>query len=110
MSRAEFFNKEWMVAFGADHVCGSWVQIWEQPHDEQDTPLVDINNSGVNVYGDTQKLPEMARKYLDGVVARYEYARLGGNMYPNIDADTISTLLAKVGFPGMSKDVYRVLD
>lgn len=110
MSRVEHSNDKFMVAFGADELTGSFVQIWAQPLDDQDTSLVAIDNMGVRTISDIFKLPESALKYINSISSRFDYARENGNQHPNIDHTTVTQLLNMLGFHNMGAEVKRTFD
>lgn len=111
MSRIEKNNDKFMVAFGADSATGSFVQVWHQPAEAQDGAFIRIDNQGVEL-DDEQPVPvadiigESAWKYLMGIKARYELAARGGNVAPNIDYETASVFLVKLGFTGLSREIH----
>lgn len=112
MSRFEHENKQFMSAFGADPFTGSFVQVWEQPHLEQDNAVVVIDNMGVRIlqHYDSQLTPLQESK-LDSIRLRFEQARAGGNDRPNIDAETAADLLTAFGFDrSIEKAIYKAFD
>lgn len=110
MSRTEVKNVIFAAAFGADAVTGSFVQIWAQPMEDQEMPLVIIDNRGVRRYEGFSNLPYFAQRYIEEIENRFDIAHRSGNSHPNIDAQSIGVLLAKCGMPGHEKDIYRALD
>jgi len=111
MSRQEFENEDWMFAVGADSFTGSFLQIWKQPHDQQDTPLLVIDNMGVRPSGDNMGLPHGTNRLIEETVERYRLAMEHGNPRPNIDAGTICSFAHSLGFSrDIDMDIYRVLD
>jgi len=115
MTRIEKSNEKYMVAFGVDRVTGSFVQVWQQPHDEQDGALIRIDNQGVLLDEEQPIALEdiigtSAWNYLMGIKSRYEIAGRGGNNAPNIDYETASILLTKLGFPGLRREIHAAFD
>jgi hypothetical protein len=112
MPREEFETEEYMAAVGVDRHTGTFVQVWKQPHQEQDGAALIIDNRGVLVYDKevVDGFPPAALAYLDGITARYEYARDGGNNAPNIDAETVGTFLSRMGFPSLTMKIYKIFD
>lgn len=115
MSRIEKENNKYMVAFGADHATGSYLQVWHQPHELEDGAFIRIDANGVSL--DEERpirvediVGESAWKYLMGIKERYRLANGHGNARPNIDAETMSIFLAKLGFPGLGKEIRAALD
>jgi hypothetical protein len=115
MSRIEKANDKYMVAFGADHATGSYLQVWHQPYELEDGAFLRIDANGV-AFDDDQPisiediLGESAWRYLEGIKARYQLARRGGNTRPNLDAETMSIFLTKLGFEGLGKEIRAALD
>ena len=112
MSRVEKEIEKYMAAFGVDHATGTFVQIWEQPHDDQDAPLVRIDNMGIWTPLDyEEKLSESVQDFLNDIHQRYIYSKRHGNPRPNIDAGTVGRLLVMLGFdPEIEREVYRTFD
>jgi hypothetical protein len=117
MSRFEKANAHFAVAYGVDHVTGTYCQVWLAPMEEQERAFVVIDNQGV--YADTRA----GRRARPGVIdwrevhellatirARFEQARGAGVHYPNIDAKTVADLFDLFGFPGMGAEVFRAFD
>lgn len=115
MSRIEKKNEKFAIAFGADGTTGSYVQVWHNPMDEQDGAFINVNNLGVSVDEDqpvTVKdiIGESAWQYLMGIKVRYKLAKENGNPRPNIDYETASIFLTKLGFPGLKPEIYAAFD
>lgn len=104
MSRVEKETGLWMIAFGADHATGSYVQIWVQPHNDRDCPAVVIDNLGVRLSDlehsgfDQRSFPQETMRIIDETADRYAEARTHTNSRPNIDPDTITRLAVSLGF------------
>ena len=112
MSREEHETEKYMAAFGVDKATGTFIQVWEQPHTEQDEPLVCIDNMGVRALHDCDtKLTEEVVDLLSDVMQRFAYSKRHGNPHPNIDAGTVGKLLTMLGFdPQVEREVYRAFD
>lgn len=111
MSRKEFEVDDWMFAVGADPFTGSFLQIWRQPHDQQDTPLLVIDNMGVRPSGNNMGLPHRTNRLIEETTERYRLARQHGNPRPNIDAGTISEFAYSLGFAkDIDMEIFKVLD
>ncbi len=116
MSRTEFSNERWLVAVGADHVTGSFLQVWPQPHEGYDRPRLVIDNMGARLQApseDTTELPLLPLSVLEElgrVRVRFQVAAQAGNTRPNIDAETIIRFAKLLGFEGIEAEVYGVLD
>jgi len=115
MGRIEKSNEKFMVAFGADHATGSFLQVWHQPHAEQDGAFVVIDANGVAIDDHypirvEDILGASAWRYLTGIRERFTYARANGNTRPNLDAETMTIFLVKLGFVGLGKEVHAALD
>ena len=115
MSRIEKENDKYMVAFGADHATGSFLQVWHQPHELEDGAFIRIDANGVAFDDDRpisieDILGESAWRYLTGIKERYALARRNGNTRPNLDAETMLIFLTKLGFTGLGKEVRAALD
>lgn len=115
MSRTEKSSDKFDVAFGVDVITGTFVQVWHHPMDEQDGSFIHINNRGVEVDEDQPVsvkdiIGESAWNYLMGIKARYRLAQENGNPAPNIDAETVSIFLTKLGFAGLGREVRAALD
>lgn len=114
MSRIEKKNDKFAIAFGADGSLGSFVQVW-YASDESDGAFININNFGVSIDQDqpvTVKdiIGESAWQYLMGIKVRYKLAKENGNPRPNIDYETASIFLTKLGFPGLKPEIYAAFD
>jgi hypothetical protein len=115
MSRIEKNNNKFMVAFGADPTTGSYVQVWHQPSEAQDGAFIRIDNQGVAL-DDEQPVSieaiigRSAWTYLMGIKKRYELAFHYGHPRPNIDAETASIFLTKLGFVGLGREIHAAFD
>lgn len=97
-----------MVCWGVDHATGTFCQVWAQPHDEQDEPLVTIDNLGVRSIAKALK-PEV-NAFLNSVKARFQAAKAQGNFYPNVDEETVAQLFAFFGFHHMRAEIHVTFD
>ena len=111
MSRREVENEKWMIAIGADSVTGSFIQVWNQPHDEQDQPIIVIDNMGVSPREDLSSTPGTFQAIVTETAQRFELARSKGNHYPNLDADTMCRMAKALGFDSsVDRIIYEALD
>jgi hypothetical protein len=108
MSRVKKEGVKYMVAYGVDRVTSAYVQVWQQPHEEQDGAVITIDNRGVMVQNDF--IPDSKTdKFLENVRARFTFSRNHGNERPNIDEEVIARLARCVGVELSEMEVYRVL-
>lgn len=115
MSRIEKTNTKFMVAFGADPTTGSYVQVWHLPSETQDGAFININNGGVSIDEDQPVsvkdiIGDSAWQYLMGIKTRFKLAKAYGNNRPNIDHETASIFLTKLGFTGLGREIHAAFD
>jgi hypothetical protein len=115
MNRIEKKNDKFAIAFGADGAMGSYVQVWHHPMEEQDGAFININNLGVTIDEDQPVsikdiIGESAWQYLMGIKVRYKLAKENGNSRPNIDHETASIFLTKLGFTGLKREIHAAFD
>lgn len=84
MSRKTWDNREWHFVAGADRVTSSFFELWRQPWEEQDCPVLMANNTGIAVY-EEEGLPTDLLRAIKDLRSLYELARRLGNPYPNLD-------------------------
>jgi hypothetical protein len=115
MSRIERSNERFMIAFGVDRVTSAYVQVWAQPHEEQDTYLLAIDNLGVhlsrteeepaiplitNMLNGTDFLERVCR-LVTQFERRFSDAKRAGNPYPNLGVSDILEVAQVFGFRGV---------
>lgn len=111
MSRVEFENKEWMIAVGVDGYTSSFLQVWVQPHDDQDEAIAIIDNRGVMAGEESSSTPGPFKDLLEDTRQRFEYSRRHGNSKPNLDAATMCRMAKALGFDeDVAREIYRILD
>ncbi|HEY2510157.1 MAG TPA: hypothetical protein VGI39_04855 [Polyangiaceae bacterium] len=116
MSRVEKHNDRFAIAFGVDHVTSSYVQVWRQPMDKQEQPLIVIDNQGTRYsrLAAERMMPpglvDRAAGFLRSVEHRFARARARGVPYPNLDAETAAALFELFGFPDMLREVREAFD
>jgi hypothetical protein len=105
MSRHEHKNDSFTFAYGADHVCGAFLQVWCNPDD--DAPVVSIDNMGIVTHG---KVPAVIADLVATTWLRFDAARKSGIAHPNIDHTTVNEFAKKLGFADLQMDIFRALD
>lgn len=111
MSRKEIIGEKYTIAFGVDHVTGAFVQLWENPADEQDQALVRIDSGGVNTdYEAEETFDPAIRRFLDETVQRFkDFKKVKPDERPNIgEQDVIALAHVVGGFPDIAMEVYRI--
>lgn len=105
------------VAFGVDHVTGSYCQVWRAPMSEQEGAFLILDNQGVGFDRRAAlreldaDLLERVRRFVAMVRARFAQAADAGNPYPNMDHGTVSSLFALFGFVGgLAQEVFDAFD
>src|SRR5436190_21560071 len=96
MSRFTMDNEKYHFVMGADRTTSAFFQIWQQHHEEQDMPLIGVDNQGVHIYGD---IPDGLKRKIKELIDRFEISKQKGNLYPNIDLETINDIARRLGFP-----------
>jgi len=110
MSRKEFENAQYMVAAGVDHTTSAFVQVWRQPHGEQDEPLVVVDSMGVRLCPGYERTPLGLRILLAETKERFELSRGRGVDRPNLDAQTVILMAQSVGIEGIDRDIFALWD
>lgn len=124
MSRFEKDGERFAIAWGVDHVTGTYAQVWLQPKDEQDGALIVIDNQGPRpsgpdapgvsellhaLYPDRRRA-ELVILLIESVRARFKQAAESGNRNPNVDHLTVAKLFALFGFEDMERAVFEAFD
>lgn len=104
MSRTAFENDNYYLVVGVDRITASFMQVWQQPHDEQDSALLVIDNTGVR--GELNVCAGLIKE----TKQRFTISRQNGNPYPNLDAETICRFAKKIGFQNIDLQIYNALD
>ena len=96
-----------------DHITSSFIQVWQQPVDEQDNALLIIDNTGVHNYGFTH--PKLDA-FIKEIETRFVSARRKGNLRPNLDEGTICEFARRLLGPERYDDeniavqIFEILD
>lgn len=111
MSREEVIGENLTIAFGVDTITGAFAQLWTNPADEQDAPLIRIDSNGIDIIIEAEPaFPPPLKRFVADLVERYRVfeAKNPGDR-PNIgEQDVIALARAAGGFPEIAMDVYRV--
>lgn len=100
-------DKDWTVYAGVDHVTSAFVELWHAQ--DEDVPVVTMNNSGVSVYR-PDLLTEPLTRAVQELRDCFRRSRAEGNPYPNISPQHADRLAKAVGFNDVLKEFYRVFD
>ena len=109
MSRFTAESDRYLMAYGADHILGSFVQVFDKQLDPDDQLVVDISNLGVEL-SSSESFNENQKRVLDEIVNAFEAARKQGNQYPNIDAQRIHIVAVSFGIDVPLIEIYKALD
>jgi hypothetical protein len=108
VSRFTKRNEQYEIAWGADHVTGSFCQVWHLPS-QDDEPAISIDNMGL-VQGKCAAVPHAVAVLLRQVEARFAQARARGIANPNIDHETVTRLFELLGFKDIAREVFAAFD
>ncbi len=108
MSRECFNNEQYQLVVGVDRLTSSFIQVWHQPAEEQDFPILIIDNMGVQ---EDLEVPNELKTLVEETKDRFKRSREKGNLYPNLDAATIFRFADKLGFnQDIHLKIYSILD
>jgi hypothetical protein len=114
MSRTEIENDNWMIAIGVDHATGPFMQVWKQPHGEQDGCFLRMDWNGVSLDKDIEgfEVPKPALREIGKLAMRFDAAFQQGNRQPNIHPEDILGLAKHFGFntEEITRQVFAALD
>jgi hypothetical protein len=110
MSSQAWDNDKWHFVAGVDHVTSSFFQVWRQPHEEFDCPVISANNQGIfvsNGYADEDEdgndrpewnLPQSLSRIVEDFEHLFATCRRTGIPYPNLDWEHADKVARACGF------------
>lgn len=114
MSRHQIRNDRYTFAFGVDHACGPFVQIWDDDWfiGREGEPLVDIDKSfGIRVQDSYQvSKNRKLQRLLSDLEASYQESQKRGVSKPHLGEEHIIALADALGFsgPALERKVYEL--
>jgi hypothetical protein len=133
MTRLHLDNDKFSIAYGVDHVFGSFFQIYRRHPAviEQDIPVVDADNRGIrlawseddpeeptieDIIARNDKIAELLGPLCWGEILalekRFSIALKGGNHAPNMSPQDIIEVIRPLGFTSDEehRQIYKALD
>lgn len=111
MSRFSKENIKYSFVFGLDRATGPFFQVWQQPAEDMEVPVVQADRMGIRA--DLQQAAAMNRRLarlFQHTDERFQMAREMGNLYPNLDAGTINDFAEACGIEGLYEEIAAALD
>ena len=105
MSRHQVSNDRYTFAFGVDHTCGPFVQIWDDDWPdgrEYEIPLVDIDKPfGIRIQSPDQvaKNNRLQRILID-LEASYQASQKRSDSKPHLGEEHVIAIAIALGFSG----------
>jgi hypothetical protein len=108
VSRKTYDITDWCLIAGFDSTTSTFVEVWRQPYDDQDQPVLMVNNTGVRVYDDN--LPPAVLRAMTHLRGLFADAKSMGNPYPNLGAEHANLIARAFGFPDMTTKFLLIFD
>lgn len=104
MSRRTITNDQVAFVYGVDHATSGFIQVWALPEDDQDEPMLIVDNMGVRPSHDLYKaflsidLLRRVHRHFGRLGDRFQAAMNAGNPRPNITTSVVVAAAEIFGF------------